>query len=99
MRARAAASPPAFRWSVHGRKVAGSILAAVRDDVVFDLLALTERVQTGSFDGGDVDEHVLPAAIGLNEAVTFLRIEPFHSAGCQVGLPFVVNGSAPAIRQ
>src|SRR5208282_3076822 len=41
-----------------------------------DLLAFVERADAGFLHGGDVDEHVLAAAFGLNEAVSLLRVEP-----------------------
>ena len=36
------------------------------------------RTQAGALDGRDMDKHVLATACRLNEAVTLLRIEPFH---------------------
>jgi hypothetical protein len=37
--------------------------------------------EPGSFEGRDVDEHVLSAAIASNEAEALVDIEPFHGAG------------------
>ena len=53
---------------------------AARFDVEFDLLVFIEAAQTGTLDGGDVDEHVARAAIGLDEAETLGGVEPFHGA-------------------
>src|SRR5208282_5931193 len=41
-----------------------------------DLLAFVERADAGVLHGGDVDEHVLAAVFGLNEAVALLGVEP-----------------------
>ena len=51
------------------------------DDVDDDGLPFGEVREPGSFESGDVDEHVLPATIAGDEAETLLGVEPFHSAG------------------
>jgi hypothetical protein len=38
-------------------------------------LALIEALQTGVFDRGNVDEHILAAALRLNETIALLRIK------------------------
>src|SRR5262249_52751981 len=54
---------------------------AIADDLIFDRLTLVESIEAGTFDGGDMDEHVFAAALGLNESVALRRIEPFDSSG------------------
>jgi hypothetical protein len=48
-------------------------------EIEADLLALIEPGQAGTLDRRNMDEDVLRSIIRLNEAVSFLRIEPFHS--------------------
>jgi hypothetical protein len=55
-------------------------LASIRDFLVLDDLTLIQTGQTGLFDGRDVNEHVFPAALRLDEPETLLRIEPLHRA-------------------
>src|SRR5271168_888726 len=55
-------------------------LASIRDFLVLDDLTLIQTGQTGLLDGRDVNKDVFPAALRLNEPVSFLRIEPLHSA-------------------
>src|ERR1700680_3109839 len=43
---------------------------------VFHRLPFIQTGQAGPFEGGDMDEHVLPAALRLDETVPFLRIKP-----------------------
>ena len=50
----------------------------VRLNLEGDLLAFDEAAQTGSFERADMDEHVLPAVIRLNEAIALLTIIPFY---------------------
>src|SRR5712671_1011940 len=42
-----------------------------------------------------MDEHVLAAAVGLDEAVALLRVEPFDDTGSQSRPPLECGGSAP----
>src|SRR5580704_2262739 len=68
-------------------EILGRRLAAVTHDLVLHLLAFIERAQTSALHRGDVDEDIPAAAtLGLNEAVTLRRIEPFHCAFCHHGL-------------
>jgi hypothetical protein len=55
-------------------------LAAIGDNLVLNVLAFVERAQPGPLDRGDVNEHILAAALRLDKAVTFGRVEPLHSA-------------------
>ncbi|CAD5250439.1 hypothetical protein BOS5A_10377 [Bosea sp. EC-HK365B] len=72
------------RVSSLGAQVVGRHLARtlVLDELVRDLLAVTQIAQAGALDGADVDEHVLAAIIRLDEAETLGAVEPFH---CTVG--------------
>jgi hypothetical protein len=54
-----------------GLEVRGCLFAAFRLNVVADLLAVLEAVQSSALDSADMDEHVLAAAVGLNEAEFF----------------------------
>ena len=56
------------------------LLAAIADDLIVDRLTFIERTKASTFDGGDMDEHVLAACLGLNESITLRRVEPFDSA-------------------
>jgi hypothetical protein len=44
-----------------------------------------------------MDEHVLAAAVGLDEAVALLCVEPFDSTGSQSRSPLESGGSAPCL--
>jgi hypothetical protein len=59
------------------RRLAGS---PIRDDVELKLLSLVEGAQASTFDSADVDEDVFAAVIRLNEAKTFLAVEPLYRA-------------------
>src|SRR5215475_4997279 len=56
------------------------LLAAIADDLIVDRLTFIERTKASTFDGGDMDEHVLAAGLGLNESVALRWVEPFDSA-------------------
>ena len=47
---------------------------------VAEPLAFMEIADARALDGGDVNENVLRPVVGLDEAVTFLRVEPFHGS-------------------
>jgi hypothetical protein len=51
------------------------------DHIDNDGLSFGETREPGSFESGDMDEHILAAAIQNDEAVAPLGIEPFHCAG------------------
>jgi len=44
-----------------------------------DLLTFRKAGKTRPFNGADVNEHIVSAVVGLDEAKTLLPIEPFHS--------------------
>src|SRR4051794_10512401 len=66
-----------------GLQVLGRALAAlgVALLLVGDLPPLAQRVHAGALDGGDVDEDVRAAVVGLDEAVALGGVGPLHRAG------------------
>src|SRR5215831_11424308 len=78
-RARRSFSPGLGKVSLD-LEVLGGFLAAARHDLVCDDLPLIESAQSCALDRRNMDEHVLAAALGLNEPIAFGRIEPLHSA-------------------
>ena len=75
--ARAASEP---RWTLFYLEIFSRFLAAIGDNFILNVLAFVERAQPGPLDRGDVHEHILAAALRLDKAVTFGRVEPLHSA-------------------
>ena len=61
-----------------GLEIHGRFSAAFSLNFIADLLALIEALQAGTFDRTDMDEHVLAAAVGLNEAKPFCGVEPLN---------------------
>jgi hypothetical protein len=53
----------------------------VLGELVGDLLTFLEITHASALDGADVDEHVLPAVIRLDETETLGRIEPLDCTG------------------
>src|SRR3984893_14646259 len=51
------------------------------DHIDNDVLPFAEAREPRTFEGRDVDEHVLPAAIPSDEPETLLGVEPFHCTG------------------
>jgi len=80
---------------VLGLEVYGRLLAPFLLNLVADLLALMETIQACALYGTDVNEHVLAAAVRLNETITLRRVEPLHSTCRHVSLPFR-NRASPA---
>src|SRR5262249_13816417 len=66
--------------------IIGRLLTAITDNLIIDRLTLIERSKAGTFDSGDMDEHVSAAVLGLNESITLRRVEPFDGAGSHHGL-------------
>src|SRR3984957_10269973 len=58
----------------------------VRDFLVFDDLPFIEPAEAGALHRRNVYEHVLAAALRLDEAVTLGRIEPFHGTCSHLSL-------------
>src|SRR5258708_3515430 len=50
------------------------------DDVNPDPLARAQSVDAAAAQGGDMDEHILAAAVGRNEPVALFGLEPFDGA-------------------
>jgi len=63
------------RAQIRRRGLAGP---AIGNNLERDLLSLVEAAHSSTFDGADMDEHILAAVIGLNEAVAFLSVEELH---------------------
>src|SRR6478735_6880022 len=62
---------------VHGRHLASAVLL----QVIADALVLAERAHAAAFQGADVNEGVLPTAVGSNEAIALAVVEEFHGSG------------------
>src|SRR5690606_5132819 len=73
------------------RQVVGGGLAGplVLDDFVAHLLALIQAIQPRALDRRDVDEHVGPTLVRLNEAIAFLAVEPLNGASCHIARSLV----------
>src|SRR5262249_13161838 len=78
--------------------------SALALDFVGDLLTFVEAGQTCPLDGAYVDEHILAAAVGLNEAESLGGVEPLHcafshglhpSAGARVRALMISRKQAP----
>ena len=52
--------------------------AAVRHDLEGNALTFPQFAKAGAFDGADMDKHVLTTALGLDESIPLLRVEPLH---------------------
>ena len=64
-----------------GLEIDGSgLAAAVIFQFVGNALILVERRHAGLFDGRDVDERIVAAAIGLDKAVALVSVEEFYGA-------------------
>src|SRR6185437_2074814 len=55
-------------------------LSTVLDEFELNGLAFVQRAKARALDCGDVNEHILPAFLRLNEAIAFRRIEPLNGA-------------------
>src|SRR5262249_22200030 len=79
--ARASQGPSKDRL-VRGAQIVGRRLAraAVRHDLVGDLLAFTQRAEPGALDGRDVHEHIVAAVIRLDEAIALGCVKPLHGS-------------------
>jgi hypothetical protein len=62
------------------------LLTAIADDLIFDCLTFIKRTKAGTFNRGDMDEHVLAPALRLNESIALGRVEPFDGASSHHGL-------------
>ena len=68
--------------NLNGLQILGSRLAglAVDDDLECNALAFSQLTQPCTFDRTDMDEHILAAALRLDESVTLLCVEPFDGS-------------------
>src|SRR5215475_3039457 len=78
-----------------GLDVLGRLLTTITDNLIFDRLTFIERTKAGTFDSGDMDEHVSAADLGLNESIALRRVEPFDSASSHRGLLVCTNVIEP----
>jgi hypothetical protein len=60
-------------------QIFGGRLATVAHFFVAHLGTFIEVTQSRFFDGRDVHEDILAAAIGLNESISLRRVKPLHS--------------------
>src|SRR5919109_245758 len=67
------------RAHVRGLRSLGSLA-----ELVLDLRSLAERTEAVAFDGGEMDERVLPAVIRGDEPESLLVAEPLHDSGCHL---------------
>jgi hypothetical protein len=76
------ARPAAGRASTHlqGLEIFSGRLAglAVHHDFEGNALTFPQLTEAGALDGADMDEYVLTAALGLNESISLLCVEPLH---------------------
>src|SRR5579863_6451524 len=73
------------------RRASGALIG---DNLVSDFLPFVEVPKPGALDGADVDEHVLAAIIGLDEAEALRCVEPFDGSSSHRCSP-VVEWSGP----
>src|SRR5271169_1524564 len=71
---------PPFRSD--GLELIGGHLARalVGDQLKADLLTFAQIAHPRAFDGADMNEGVLTAVVGLDEAEAFLRVKPLYAA-------------------
>lgn len=70
------------RRAIDPGDVLGPALAAVLlDDLELDRFAVSEALEAVSLDRAEVDEYIIAAVGGLNEAEALLRVEPLHRTG------------------
>src|SRR3954453_18442162 len=62
--------------------------------VVRDLRTLGQRLETAGVDAGVVDEKVLPAVIGSDEAEALVVVEPLYGSGRHWRTSYVVPADA-----
>ena len=55
-------------------------LSAILDELELNGLAFVQCAKAGTFNRRDVNEHILPAFLRLDEAIAFRRIEPLYGA-------------------
>ena len=60
-----------------GRRLA---VLSIGNDLKKELLPLVESMQSCTFHGADMHEHIAAAVIGLDESIALSAIEPLHSS-------------------
>src|SRR5262249_55923835 len=73
---------------IFGGRLAG---AAVCDDIETDSLPLIEGAHAGAFNRADMNEDIIAAIGGLNEAKTLLAVEPLHNSRIHRRDPFMTR--------
>lgn len=84
--ARDAAGRRDAKPTLGGGEIGCSSPAALGYELVADTLAFREGRHSRSIQCSLVNENVAISAIGLNESITFGRIEEFYCSGCHHGL-------------
>src|SRR5882672_7102721 len=89
---------PTAQAPSHRLEILRARLAAlgIRHEIERDLLPFGEVAHAGALDRADVDEHVLAAVGGLDEAVASLRIEELDGTRGHDSLPRRSRALAPA---
>src|ERR1700746_1991689 len=64
---------------------------AVGDDVKADFLPLIEGAHAGAFNRADMNEDVIAAVGGLNEAEALLAVKPLHNSCIHGECPLIDN--------
>lgn len=80
------------RLKVHG----GLFAAPVAFDFIAQALIFLQRVQPSGLHGADVDETVISAIVGLDEAETTIGVEEFYGADGHEMFPFAKTDYPPA---
>src|SRR6185503_8961073 len=80
----------AIRRSADGPEIVGGQLAValVRHEIELDLLAFDQMTEASALDGAYMDECVLAAVVGLDEAEALLRVKPLHGSRRHEENPF-----------
>jgi hypothetical protein len=68
---------------IHGRGFA----APIGLELIGNALILLQGAHAGTFDGRDVNERVVAAALGRDKAIALVGIEEFDGSGGQMGNP------------
>src|SRR4051812_47106386 len=79
---------------VHGLQFAALVLL----EVVGDALVLAQSAHSGALHGGDVNERVLAALVGLDETIALVLIEKFYGACWHFTISFCAGPSVDPLR-
>ena len=70
-----------FQWSVDDRQIDGGVSAiALFCEFVRYPLAFVQTGEARILNRGDMYEHIIAVLIGIDKAIPFLGVKPFHSA-------------------